>query len=211
MPTPRISRSFASPLAGHKQTLVAECWRVLEKPTLEDQGKALQAASALAIYDPQNPLWEKIRTDVANRLVAENAYVVARWIDALRPVSKQLRDPLIAVFRDEKRGESERTLAASALAEYLSDQPSELVGLLMDATEKQFAALYPSVERRSEQTAPLLEVELAKVPPSMAGLFTNDRDIQNWDRFYKRQANAAVALIRMGRAERVMVTAQAQS
>ena len=98
---------------------------------------------------------------MANRLVAENAYVIAKWIDALRPVSKQLRDPLIAVFHDEKRGESERTLAASALAEYLSDQPIDLPGLLMDATEKQFAALYPSVERRSEQTAPLLEVELS--------------------------------------------------
>ena len=34
-------------LAGHKNALVAECWRVLEKPTPEDQGKALQAASAL--------------------------------------------------------------------------------------------------------------------------------------------------------------------
>ena len=86
-------------LAGHKDTLVAECWRVLEKPTQEDQGKALQAASALALYDPENPLWEKIRIDVANRLVAENAYVVARWIDALRPVAKQLRDPLMAIFR----------------------------------------------------------------------------------------------------------------
>ena len=124
-------------------------WRALEKPTLDDRGKGLQAASALAIYDPQNPLWEKISSDVANRLVNENPYVIARWIDALHPVSKQLRDPLIAVFRDVKRGESERTPAASALAEYLSEQPSELVGLLMDATEKQFAALYPSVERRS--------------------------------------------------------------
>ena len=115
-------------LAGHKDTLVAECWRVLEKPTPEDQGKALQAASALALYDPENPRWEKIRTDVANRLVAENAYVVARWIDALRPVAKQLSDPLTAVFHDEKRVESERTLAASALAEYLSDQPDDVGG-----------------------------------------------------------------------------------
>ena len=44
-----------------------------------------------------------------------------------------------------------------------------LAELLMDATEKQFAALYPSVEGRSEQTAPLLEVELAKKPPSDKG------------------------------------------
>ena len=189
-------------LAGHKDTLVAECWRVLEKPTPEDQGKALQAASALALYDPQNPLWEKIRIDVANRLVAENAYVVAHWIDALRPVAKQLSDPLIAIFHDEKRGESERTLAASALAEYVSDQPDELAELLMDATERQFAALYPRVERRSDQTAPLLEVELAKKPPSKKGTEPTDVDNKVWDKFYKRQANAAVALIRMGRTEK---------
>ena len=139
---------------------------------------------------------------MANRLVNENPYVVARWIDALHPVSKQLRDPLIAVFRDVKRGESERTQAASALAEYLSEQPSELVGLLMDATEKQFAALYPSVERRSKQTAPLLDVDLGKLPPSLAGLFTNDREYPELNRFYERQANSAVALIRLVRAER---------
>ena len=188
-------------LAGHKDAIVAECWRVLQKPTLEDQGKALQAASALALYDPENPLWEKLSTDVANRLVAENAYVVARWINALRPVSKQIRDPLIAVFHDVKRGESERTQAASALGEYLSEKPKELAGLLIDATEKQFAALYPSVERRSDPTAPLLEVELSRKPPSITGETPTDVDSKALDRFYKRQANAATALIRMGRAE----------
>jgi eukaryotic-like serine/threonine-protein kinase len=189
-------------LSGHKDTLAAVCWRVLEKPEPEDQGKALQAASALALYDPENPLWAKVRIDVVNRLVAENAYVVSRWVDALRPVAKQLADPLIAFFRDEKRGESERTLAASALAEYVSDQPDELAGLLMDATDKQFAALYPRVEGRSDQTAPLLEDELSRKPPSATGRESTDVDNQALDKFYKRQANAAVAMIRMGRTEK---------
>ncbi len=189
-------------LAGHKDTLLAEYWRVLEKPTQEDQGKALQAASALALYDPENPLWEKVRIDVANRLVDENAYVVARWIDALRPVGQQLRDPLVAIFRDEKRGESERTQAASALAEYMSDQPTDLVGLLMDAHEKEYAALFPRVQGRSEQTAPLLEGELSRKPPSVTGGDPTDSDSKAWDKFYKRQANAAIALIQMGRTEK---------
>jgi serine/threonine protein kinase/formylglycine-generating enzyme required for sulfatase activity len=189
-------------LAGHKDTLAAEFWRVLEKPEPKDQGESLQAASALAIYDPKNPLWGDVRIDVTNRLVAENAYVAARWIDALRPVADQLRDPLIAVFRDEKRGESEQTLAASALAEYASDQPNELVELLMDATERQFLALYPSVEKQWEQTGPLLEDEPGKKPPSRKGKETTDVDNKVWDKFYKRQANAAVALIRMGRTEK---------
>ena len=188
-------------LASCKQTLIDECWRVLEKPTQEDQGKALQAASALALYDPTNPLWEKTRTNIVNRLVAENAYVVAGWIDALRPVADWLGDPLIAVFHDEKRAESVRTLAANALAEYLSDQPRKLAGLLVDASEKQFTALYPSVERLSEQTAPILEDELSRKPPSVTGRESTDVNKVR-DKLYKRQANAAVALIRMGRTEK---------
>jgi formylglycine-generating enzyme required for sulfatase activity len=189
-------------LAGHKDALLAEYWRVLEKPRQEERGKALQAASALALYDPRNPLWEKIRIDVANRLVAENSFSAARWVDALYLVADQLRDPLTAIFRDEKRSEAERSLAASALAEYVSDQPVELAELLMDASEKQFTALFPLVEKRSDQTAPLLEMELTKKPPSRKGKLLMEVDNKDWDQFYRRQANAAVALIRMGRTDK---------
>ena len=35
-------------LAGHKDALVAECWRVLEKPTQEDQGKHSRRQARLA-------------------------------------------------------------------------------------------------------------------------------------------------------------------
>jgi serine/threonine protein kinase/formylglycine-generating enzyme required for sulfatase activity len=183
-------------LSGHKDTLVGECCRILENPGPEDQKKLLQAASVLASYDPKNSLWAKIRTDAANRLVASDAYVVARWIDALRPAANQLVDPLITIFDDEKRGESERDQAASALALYLDDQPARLAALLMDATERQFVALYPSVERGSDQTAPLLETELAEKPVLKKG---PEATVER-EKLYRRQSNAAVALIRMGRA-----------
>jgi hypothetical protein len=189
-------------LASHKDYLVAECSRVLERPSSGDHGKALQAASALALYDPAHSLWEKISMDVANRLVTQNAYVVANWIDALRPVARPLSVPLAAIFRDEKRGESERTLAANALAEYLSNQPDELTKLLLDATERQFTALYSAVEGLSDQTGPILEVELDKKPPSLRWEAGTDLDIKVWVTFRKRQANASVALIRMGRKEK---------
>jgi serine/threonine protein kinase/formylglycine-generating enzyme required for sulfatase activity len=189
-------------LSGHRDSLVAECWQVLEKPTPEDHGKALQAASVLAMYDAQNPRWARVCIDVANRLVAENAYVVARWIDLLRPVAQQLRDPLKAAFHDEQRGESERTLAASALAEYVSDQPGELVELLLDATSEQFAALYPRVIAQSDRTAALLEAELGKTPRVRIGNVSTEVELDRWDKLRRRQANAAVALLRMGRSEK---------
>jgi len=189
-------------LRGHRDSLVAECWQVLEKPTPEDHGKALQAASVLAMYDPQNPRWASICIDVANRLVAENAYVVARWIDLLRPVAQQLRDPLKAAFHDEQRGEPERTLAASALAEYVSDQPDELVELLLDATSEQFAALYPRVIAQADRTAALLEAELGKTPRFRIGNVATEVEYDAWGKLHRRQANAAVALLRMRRSEK---------
>jgi serine/threonine protein kinase/formylglycine-generating enzyme required for sulfatase activity len=189
-------------LVGHQGALLAECWRVLDEPTRSDQAKVLPAASAVALYDPQNPQWKKIRDDVANRLVAEDVYKVSRWIDALRPVANQLRDPLKGVFLDVKRGESERTLAASALAEYVSDRPSDLAELLINATETQFAPLFPRVEARSEETAPLLEVELSRKPPPVAKIVRTDVEDKTLDNFYRAQTNAVVALIRTGRLER---------
>jgi serine/threonine protein kinase/formylglycine-generating enzyme required for sulfatase activity len=189
-------------LASHKDALIAECWRVLEVPVPENQGKRLPAASALALYEPQNRRWAGIATDVANQLVAENAYVVGRWIDALHPVSKQLYDPLNAIFHDEKRRESERTLAASALSEYVTDQPQVLAALLMDATEMQFAALYSRIERASDEIAPVFEIELDRQAPLVSGMQPADADSKAWEKHYKRQANAAVALIQMGRLEK---------
>ena len=188
-----------------------ECWRVLEKPAQEDQSKALQAASALALYDPENPLWEKIRIDVANRLVAENAYVVAHWIDALRPVAKQLSDPLMAIFHDEKRAESERTLAASALAEYVSDQPDELAELLMDATEKQFAALYPSVEGRRIRPLRFLRSNWPKRPPSDNGEGTDRSGQQSMGQVLQAAGKRSGCIDPDGTNGEVMATAQAQS
>jgi len=155
------------------------------------------------MYDPGNARWVSNRVDVANRLVNENTETIPGWVDALRPVAEPLSVPLIAIFRSEKRGESERNLAAYALAEYFGDQPGVLLELLMDATETQFGSLYRRAVEQVDQIAPLLEVELGRKPQRVAaGNQPTEMDNNAWDRFYKRQANAAVALIRMGRLEK---------
>jgi formylglycine-generating enzyme required for sulfatase activity len=189
-------------LASQKGSIVDECWRVLTEPKPEDRGKALQAASALALYDRQSLRWANIRADVANRLVTVNPFVAPRWVDALRPVATQLSDSLLAVSRDGRRGETERTSAASALAEYCADQPAILANLIWEATEAQFVALYPKVAQHADQTAPLLGRILDEERPPIKGEIPTDVEEAAWDDFYKRQANAAVALIRMGRREK---------
>ena len=198
-------------LASHQETIKADCWRVLTEQKPEDRGKELQAASALALYDPNNPLWEKIRIDVANRLVAVNAYVVARWIDALRPVAHRLRDPLIVIFQDEKRRDSERTLAANALAEYLPDQPRILKDLLMESNEARFVVLYPPVARQADQTAPLLEIELSRKPPSITGKDTHRRGQQSMGQFLQATSKRSDSVDPYGTIGADMAIVEAQS
>jgi formylglycine-generating enzyme required for sulfatase activity len=128
--------------------------------------------------------------------VAVPAVYLAAWLESLRPVRAQLLTPLTAVFRDGERRETERALAADLLADYAADQPEMLADLLMDAEPKQFAVLYSKLQAHGEPGQALLQAEVArKLPP--------DAKDDAKERLAKRQANAAVALLRMEHPEMV--------
>src|SRR5207302_7704928 len=80
------------------------------------------------------------------------------------------------------------SLATNILADYADGLPMVLADLLMDADEKQFAALYPK----------LLEHQEAGIKPLLAEL--DKRAQGNAEKLAKRQATAAVALLRMDQA-----------
>ena len=94
--------------------------------------------------------------------------------------------------------ESERTLATNILADYAADQPQVLADLLMDADEKQFTVIYPKFKDRGEQGLPMLTGEIDKKLPS--DLPSSD---EKREKLAKRQANAAVALLRMNQPAKV--------
>ena len=68
----------------------------------------------------------------------------------------------------------------------------------MDADEKQFAVIYPKFKEQGEQGLPVLTGEIDKKLPS--DLPSSD---ENREKLAKRQANAAVALLKMNRPEKV--------
>jgi formylglycine-generating enzyme required for sulfatase activity len=68
--------------------------------------------------------------------------------------------------------------------------------MLMHADEKQFAVIYPRLEKQSERDLSLLIAEIAKELPA-------DAKDDDKEKLAKRQANAAVALLHLGRSERV--------
>lgn len=178
-------------LAAHKEPLVGRLWAVVEAPEKGKESQRLRAAAVLAMYDPASERWAKHSSLVANDLVLENPIFLGQWSEAYRPVKNSFLAPLAAIFRDQRpERTAERILATNLLADYAADQPQFLADLLMSADDKQFAVLYPKFKEQGERGLAVLTAEVdRKLPPEA----NEDRKEQ----LAKRQANAAVALLRM--------------
>ena len=75
-------------------------------------------------------------------------------------------------------------------------QPHDLADLLMDADQKQFAVIFPKFKEHSEKCVPFLISEIAqKLPPNASD------DAK--DKLATRQANAAVALLKLNQSANV--------
>src|SRR5262245_1000791 len=119
-------------------------------------------------------------------------------MDSLRPVRIKLLTPLAAIFREIGRRDAERSLATDILADYAADHPQALAKLLMDADEKQFAVIYPKFKDQGERGVPILTAEIDKTLSSDLPSSDDSRE-----KLAKRQANVAVALLRMNHPEKM--------
>ena len=128
-----------------------------------------------------------------------NSIYLGPWLEALRPVRDKLTAPVVSIFRDE-RPEGEHTQAGNILTDYASDDPTLVANLLMDADPKAYLALFPIAERQATKTMPLFQAELQE--QAHAAVSETDSE-QIKDRLAERQARAAVALVRMGKADEV--------
>ncbi len=137
-----------------------------------------------------------------NALVGVNAMFLGAWTDLLRPVRSTLTPWLASIFKDTQRSDSERSLATNVLSDYAGDDASLLAELLMAADAKAYQKLFPLVQEQRAETLPLLEAELQK-KANPAPSETNPEQVK--DRLAERQARAAVALFRMGKAEEVLL------
>jgi formylglycine-generating enzyme required for sulfatase activity len=186
-------------LAAHKEALVEKLWAVVESPAKGQESQRLRAAAALAKYDPESAKWASASALVVHDLVRENAVYLLYWSEAFRPVKDSLLKPLAEIFRDPRpERAAERSLATNLLADYAADNPGFLADLLMDADEKQFAVIYAKLKKQGDKGLPVLTAEIDQKLP--ADLPSSDG---KREKLAKRQANAAVALLRLNRPEKV--------
>ena len=116
----------------------------------------------------------------------------------------KLTAPLATIFRDS-RSENDRTQARDILIHYASDDLHLITSLLMDADPTAYGTAYADffgiVQRQEAKSLQFLQAEVAK----KATIPDGDKDSETVkDRLAERQARAAVALVRMGKAEEIM-------
>ncbi len=188
-------------LKPHQASLIPKLWSTLDSAKPGDVS-LLPAASALADYDGTSPRWEAVGGKVAQALVTVNPVYLGPWLDALRPLRVKLTTPLVTIFRDKKRSETEHTQATSILTNYTSDDPTLAADLLMDADPKGYSAFFHIIAKSdAAKTLPLFEAEIRK----QATMPDSDKDSELVkDQLAERQARAAVALLRLGKGDEVM-------
>jgi formylglycine-generating enzyme required for sulfatase activity len=184
-------------LKPHQAALVPRLWSALESAKPGDPN-LLAVASALADYDATSPRWEPVAATVAQTLVGTNPFVLGPWLPALKPVWGTLNAPLESVFQDPAMSESERSQAASILADFAAGEPARLARLLTVATPQQYGAIYPVLESRPTPTVidDLARVAAAPPPPQLGSVERVP--------FGQRRANAAVTLLRLGERDKVL-------
>jgi hypothetical protein len=195
--TPSEAAVLCDALAPHKAELLEKLWVAAEAPAKGQEHPRLRAACALAAYDPVSPRWAKVQEQTANEFVAEPPVYLERWMEALRPVSGKLREPLAAIYRDRdaKREPVERTLAANILADYEADHPEVLADLLSDADEKQFNVVFRPLKQHGKNAAKPLLAELERQPQPAWPDANLKPSAKEPDAELKRRVEAAVGFL----------------
>lgn len=160
-------------LHSHGESLTGLLWSELDNEHRE-VGRRLRAACALAMYDPLGKSWERVQQEIVGSLVAENPIHLAHWAEAFRPVRRHLVVPLVNLFRDSLRSESERTVATSLLSDYAGDDVHVLTDLIVSSDPRQFLILLPrlrecaaeSIDQLKQVLLPQLSSVGSETPPS---------------------------------------------
>ena len=186
-------------LSPHRADLIPKLWSTLEQAKTDD-AMVLTTAAALAAYDRSSSKWEASAKKVASALVGVNPIHLGSWLGALHAVKENLTDSLAAIFREKTRPETEHALATNILVEYGRDNPQLLSELIMVADPGAYKSLLAEAEPRATSYVPLFEAELAKPQPEQKD---PEGDLAAKEELARRKARAAIALLRMGKAERV--------
>lgn len=190
---PRELELARDALAPQGDTLKDRLWALIDDPNTAPTVR-FHALVGLARFDPGNSRWQEAAPATLEAWLRADPLFFPVLTRALAPVSTQLIGPLTEVAKGQRESlVDKRYEAAAALAVYAEKEPETLVDLLVEADERQFALLFPRVQAHHDRSLLLLRQELEGGPL----WFKPPLPDSERDHVASRQANAAIALLRL--------------
>lgn len=183
-------------VSSFRPELTERLWKAVEAPA--EQRHRLRAAAALAVFAPNDARWSPWSAEIAGDLVSVPALEIKSWTDNLYPIGGKLTRALESIFKDRRpEWSNERAVAATALARYHSHHPERLANLAVLAdNDKEFLPFVEQLQGQRARACFLLHQILHDTVAAEAE--ERDRDAH-----WRKQANAAVCLVQLGRPEEV--------
>jgi len=110
-----------------------------DRPQLEESQR-LSAAASLAALAPERPSWQPYAGALAERLVAEDPFLLAFWEGIFQPLPPAVASELAAACRGPDAVRSQR--ATEIVATLARERTELLLGLLFDVDPERFATLF---------------------------------------------------------------------
>ena len=122
----------------------------------------LRIGAALARFDPESPKWDYHRESIAHALSQSDPLRLSERIEAFRPVSARLVEPLSKVYLEAPTdgNAAARSAARLMLETYANEDVVLLTKLLIAGNDQDFVALAPLVEQHAAESIGLLREQL---------------------------------------------------
>ncbi|MCC7422744.1 MAG: SUMF1/EgtB/PvdO family nonheme iron enzyme [Planctomycetaceae bacterium] len=168
--------------------------------------KRIRIVALLAAFDPSSARWSGAAEAILQDLLNEsNLADLTHWLQAIRPIQEALQAPLLQRFSTPTHGTGEQHQRMIDIAASLTEaNPVIRARLLVDADPRTFERLFD--DRLLGASADAIKVFQTLIPaewpppPSTIAESSTEARAAN-EREAKRRANAAVALVRLGRAD----------
>ena len=155
-------------------------------------GERFQAAMALATYAPNDNRWQEIAAFVAQHLTGDaSPMYFGQRLRLLQEASHQLTASLAAILADRGRSDNQRATAALTLADYLHNDPDELVKNILIADEH--AEFMPLLHALRPHAAIVKQQLTDELQTEMPETVAEQREAQ-----WQRQSLAAATLVHLG-------------
>eukprot|EP00913_Durusdinium_trenchii_P023470 g22048.t1 len=186
-------------LQPHRSDVAPFLWNTLTS-TSKKPKQRFNAACALATYDTGNTTrWKSAIPFVADQLVdtlTRNPRDFAAVLKMLEPIRQPVAQRVALIVRDQTRRESLRDTALNVVLDYADDNPRLLAEVLTHAEPQQF-------EKTFGELAPLKTSAIAYLSNVLQKHWDDAATEAEKERIARRQANAAVALLKLGQADPV--------